>query len=121
MSYSGMDTAAFMEAAASGEIGIDPDAAQAVLSKIRAGKDAVESLISRTAEVGVLPQLGANPVGEAMSAKYADRASGYGDSYLQALRNLHAQYEQVEQAINAAIRNYDEMESATAASLNRQL
>lgn len=121
MSYSGMDTAAFMEAAATGEIGLDPDAAQAVLKKIRSGKDAVDDLITKASDVGVAPQLGANPVGDAMAAKYADRAGGYGDSYLQALRNLRAQYEQVESAINSAIRNYEEMEADTAAELDRQL
>lgn len=121
MSEAGTEAAAFAEAAASGEVGIDFDAAQVVLRKVQAGRDALDQLIARAGDVGVQPRLGANPVGESMSAKYADRASGYGDSYLQALRNLQVQYDEVESAINAAIRNYDEMESETAATLNKQL
>ena len=35
------DAAAFREAAAKGQVGIDPDAAQAVLTNIRTGKDAI--------------------------------------------------------------------------------
>lgn len=111
MAKSVADATAFMNAAATGEIGIDPDAAQTVLNKIRLGKDAVENLMAKAGHLGTEPKLGANPVGQAMADKFADRAAGGGDSYLQALRNLHSQYDQVERAIVSAMRNYDEMES----------
>lgn len=111
MANSLADAAAFANAAATGEIGIDPDAAQAVLAKIRSGKDAVENLIAKAGHLGSEPKLGANPVGQAMAAKFSDRAAGGGDSYVQALRNLHAQYDQVERAIVTAMRNYDELET----------
>ncbi|MGH3517069.1 MAG: hypothetical protein ACRDQ7_06545 [Haloechinothrix sp.] len=114
------DATAFLNAAATGEIGIDPDAAQTVLNKIRTGKDSVENLIMNASGLGVAPRLGANPVGEAMAMKFSDRASGGGDSYLQALRNLYTQYDQVESAIVVAIRNYDDMDTAAADSFRRK-
>ncbi|MPY97524.1 MAG: hypothetical protein GEU97_05895 [Actinophytocola sp.] len=112
------DATAFATAAATGQIGIDPDAAQTVLKKIRTGKDQVDNLISQSVNLGVAPRLGANPVGAAIAAKYSDRANGGRDSYAQALRNLRAQYEQVENAIVAAIKNYDEMEAAGVRSFD---
>ena len=36
------DAAAFRQAAVNGQVGIDPDAAETVLNKLRTGKDAVE-------------------------------------------------------------------------------
>lgn len=115
------DATAFVTAAASGQIGIDPDSARTVLSKIRSGKDHVEGLISQATGLGAAPKLGANPVGAAIAAKFSDRATGGGDSYEQALKNLHAQYDQVEKALVAAIGNYEEMETAHAESFRRKM
>lgn len=114
------DAAAFANAAATGQIGIDPDEAQTVLNKIRSGKDQVDDLITQSGALGAAPRLGANPVGNAIAAKYSDRANGGNDSYVAALRNLRAQYESVEGAIVAAIKNYGEMEAAGIESFQRK-
>ena len=108
------DAAAFRSAASEGEFGIDPDAAHTVLNKIRACKDAVESLLQRAHSMGVPPRLGANPVGHAIAAKYAERADGGTASYAQALRNLHNQYSDAEQGILTAMRHYDEFDQEAA-------
>lgn len=115
------DATAFATAAAEGKIGIDPDHARAVLSKIRSGKDGVEALLAQATGLGVSPKLGANPVGTAIAAKFSDRATGGGDSYEEALRNLLAQYNQVENALVDAIKNYEEMDADGAASFDRNL
>jgi hypothetical protein len=112
------DASAFRSAAASGQLGVDPDAAQTVLNKIRVGKDAVESLLHNAGALAEPPKLGANPVGEAMSAKVADRADGGGDSYSQALQNLYNQYDQAEQAIVTAMGYYRQIDSDSARSLS---
>lgn len=115
------DAAAFARAAASGQIGIDPDSARTVLSKIRSGKDHVEGLLGSSAGLGAAPKLGANPVGTAIAAKFSDRATGGGDSYAQALKNLYAQYDEVEKALVAAIKNYEEMEAAGVDSFRSKM
>lgn len=115
------DAAAFRNAAATGEIGIDPDSAQAVLSKIRAGKDNVEALLAEAGALAVPPRIGANPVGNAMAAKFSDRAAGAGDSYAQALRNLYAQYAHAEQALTTAISRYEEIDQASAEPFTGQV
>ncbi|SFB09046.1 hypothetical protein SAMN05216266_104278 [Amycolatopsis marina] len=115
MGNSFADAAAFRNAAVTGQVGVDPDAAQTVLQKIRLGKDQVETLLGGASGLGVAPKLGANPVGQAMSAKMSQRAAG-GDenSYTQALRNLYTQYDQAEQAIVTAMSRYQEIDDAGA-------
>ncbi|MFC4003964.1 hypothetical protein ACFS2C_09375 [Prauserella oleivorans] len=108
------DAAAFRNAAATGQVGVDPDAAQAVLSKIRAGKDTVEALLRDAGALATPPKLGANPVGNAIAAKFSDRASGGGDSYAEALQNLYAQYDHAEHAITTAMSRYHEIDEAGA-------
>lgn len=111
---SSADAAAFRNAAANGQVGIDPDAAHTVLNKIRNGKDVVESLLGDSAALATSPRIGANPVGNAIAAKFSDRATGGNDSYGDALRNLYTQYEQAEQAIMTAMSRYTDVDQAGA-------
>lgn len=111
---SSADAAAFKNAAVAGQVGVDPDAAQAVLNKIRTGKDSVEALLNAAGTLAQPPQLGANPVGEAIAAKFVQRADGGGDSYAAALQNLYHQYEQAEQGIVLAMAKYHEIDHASA-------
>ncbi|MFD8499583.1 hypothetical protein [Amycolatopsis sp. NPDC059657] len=115
MGNSAADAAAFKDAAVAGQIGVDPDAAQAVLKKIRAGKDSVEALLNGAGALGQPPQLGANPVGAAIAAKSSNRADGGGESYAAALKNLYHQYELAEQGIVTAMSKYHEIDDAAAA------
>lgn len=115
------DASAFRNAAVNGQIGVDPDAAQAVLQKIRTGKDAVESLLANAGGLAEAPKLGANPVGHAISQKFSDRAGGGGDSYADALQNLYGQYDQAEQAVVLAMSRYDEMEQAAGDTFRKQV
>jgi len=118
MGNTNADAAAFRAAAAGGQLGVDPDAAQAVLKKIRTGKDSVENLMRSAAALAEPPKLGANPVGHAIAAKIAQRADGGGDSYAQALQNLYTQYEQAEQAIVTAMSQYHRVEQDAADALS---
>jgi hypothetical protein len=108
------DAAAFRNAAATGQVGIDPDAAQTVLNKIRTGKDTVEQLLHNAGNLAVRPRLGDNPVGHAIAAKVSQRADGGGESYAQALRNLYTQYDQAEQAIITAMSRYQDFDADSA-------
>lgn len=115
------DAAAFRQAAVQGQVGIDPDSAHTVLNKIRAGKDAVEALLGSSSNLGVAPKLGANPVGQAIATKYADRGSGGGDSYAHALHNLYNQYDQAEQGILTAMRQYQQFDDSSADTFRGQV
>jgi hypothetical protein len=115
---SSADAAAFRNAAANGQLSVDPDAAQIVLNKVRTGKDTVYGLLRDAGALAEAPKLGANPVGQAISEKFSQRADGGGDSYAQALNNLHAQYEWAEQAIVNAMSHYKQTDQATAEALS---
>ena len=115
---SSADVAAFRSAAVAGQLGVDPDAAQNVLKKIRAGKDSVENLLRSAGALAEAPKLGANPVGDAIAAKFAERADGGGDSYATALQNLYTQYDQAEQAIVAAMSHYHQIDQDAADALS---
>ncbi|MFE0021867.1 hypothetical protein [Amycolatopsis sp. NPDC059021] len=108
------DANAFKAAAVAGQVGIDPDAAQTVLKKIRTGKDTVEALLAGAGALAEKPKLGDNPVGRAMAAKFEQRAEGGNDSYAAALRNLLSQYEAAEQGIVTAMAKYHEIDQAAA-------
>lgn len=108
------DAAAFRNAAATGQVGIDPDAAHTVLNKIRTGKDTVEHLLHNAGNLAVQPRLGDNPVGHAIAAKVSERADGGAESYAQALRNLYTQYDQAEQAIITAMSRYQDFDADSA-------
>ena len=111
------DAAAFRNAAVNGQLGVDPDAAQTVLKKIRLGKDQVENLLRNAGSLAEAPKLGNNPVGNAIAAKFVQRADGGGESYATALRNLYNQYQQAEDAIVAAMSHYDKIEQAAEDAL----
>lgn len=115
---SSVGAAAFRNAAVNGQLGVDPDAAQNVLKKIRAGKDSVESLLNASGALAEPPKLGANPVGNAIAAKFVQRADGGGDSYTAALQNLFTQYEQAEQGIVEAMRHYQQIDQAASDALS---
>ena len=111
---SAADANAFKAAAAAGQVGVDPEAAQVVLNKIRTGKDSVEALLHASGALANPPKLGDNPVGNAMAAKFVQRADGGGDSYAAALQNLLSQYEAAEQGIVTAMARYHEVDQAAA-------
>lgn len=113
------DANAFKSAAVSGQVAVDPEAAQTVLNKIRTGKDSVEALLRSAGVLAEAPKLGANPVGQAMAAKFSQRADGGGDSYAAALQNLYNQYAQAEQGIVTAMAKYQEVDQSAADPFNQ--
>jgi hypothetical protein len=118
MGNSNADAAAFRAAAVNGQLGVDPDAAQTVLKKIRTGKDAVENLLREASSLAEPPKLGANPVGRAIAEKFSLRAEGGGDSYTDALHNLFHQYDQAEKGILAAMQQYHRIEQDASDALS---
>lgn len=118
MGSSYADAAAFRSAAAEGQLGVDPDAAQNVLKKVRAGKDSVENLLRAAGALAEPPKLGANPVGDAIAAKFVQRADGGNDSYTTALQSLYSQYEHAEHAIVLAMSHYHQFEQNASDALS---
>ncbi|MFI7675177.1 hypothetical protein [Actinophytocola sp. NPDC049390] len=108
---------AFSNAAASGQVTIEAEAAADALAKLGKVKDQLTELLqSDHGKTDV--QLGANPVGQAMSRKSVGRYDG-DDSFIAALRILLSQTEKAETALNQCIRNYVDTDDFQAATYNR--
>jgi hypothetical protein len=106
---------AFSNAAMSGQVSIEAEAAADALAKLGKVKDHLTDLLMGGRGGSNEVQLGANPVGEAMAQKSMGRFDG-SDSFMAALRLLADQTEKAETALKQCIDNYvdeDELQQAT--------
>ena len=109
---------AFSNAAMSGQVSIQADAAADALSKMGKVKDQLTQLLATTDHGYTDVQLGANPVGQAMATKSMGRYNG-DDSFMAALTLLAEQTEKAETALKQCIDNYVDEDDLHAATYNR--
>ena len=109
---------AFSNAAMSGQVSIQADAAADALAKIGKVKDELSALLSDSDHGNSDVQLGANPVGQAMAKKSMGRYDG-DDSFMAALTLLKDQTEKAETALKQCIDNYVDEDDLHAATYNR--
>ncbi len=110
---------AFSKAAMSGQVSIQADAAAEALDKIGKVKDQLIELGNKGGSGAVAVQLGANPLGLAMSQKSMGRYDG-SDSFLAAVKLLKDQTEKAEIALKQCIANYVDEDELRAATYNRE-
>ncbi|TDQ04717.1 hypothetical protein EV186_101672 [Labedaea rhizosphaerae] len=104
-----LDNGAFLLGAAeAGDLRVDPQEAQAAVQKLGAVRDSLQVLLNtmRQGSFGDSLQLGANPVGRAMSEKSTNKASG-GESLHAAVQLLFTQASNAHDAVKRAMDNYD--------------
>ena len=112
----GSAISAFAGAAASGQVSIDADAAQDALTEIGNIKAELENLLYQGNLSNTQVQLGANPVGQAMSDKSMGRFNG-DNSFMAVVEKLHAQTVNAERALKQSIDNYVHTDQGHAARL----
>jgi hypothetical protein len=110
---------AFSNAAMSGQVSIQADAAADALDKIGKVKDQLTTLLTGTDHGSSDVQLGANPVGQAMAKKSMGRYDG-DDSFMAALTLLAEQTEKAESALKQCIANYVDEDELHAATYSRE-
>lgn len=109
---------AFSNAAMSGQVSIEAEAAADALAKLGKVKDQLTKL-NHTGKSGATDvQLGANPVGQAMSKKSMGRYDG-ADSFMAAIQLLADQTDKAERALKQCIDNYVDEDDLHAATYNR--
>ncbi|MBB4907211.1 hypothetical protein [Actinophytocola algeriensis] len=110
--------AAFSNAAMSGQVSIEAEAAADALKKLGKVKDQISVLV-RNARGGASDvQLGANPIGQAMAVKSMGRYDG-DDSFMAALTLLADQTAKAETALKQCIANYVDEDELHQATYNR--
>lgn len=109
---------AFSNAAMSGQVSIEAEAAADALAKLGKVKDQLNELFSATGHGGTDVLLGANPVGQAMAKKSTGRYDG-DDSFMAAVKLLASQTDKAEKALKQCIDNYVDEDDLRAATYNR--
>jgi cyanate lyase len=109
---------AFSDAAMSGQVYIEADAAADALAKIGEVKDQLDLLQTDTFHGATDVQLGANPVGQAMARKSMGRYDG-SDSFMAAITLLSQQTAKAEAALKKCIDNYVDIDGSHAAKYHR--
>ena len=110
--------AAFSNAAMSGQVSIEAEAAADALAKLGKVKDQLAKLNSAGGHGATDVQLGANPVGQALAQKSMGRYDG-ADSFMAAIKLLADQTEKAELALKQSIDNYVDEDDFRAATYNR--
>ena len=109
---------AFSNAAMSGQVSIEAEAAADALAKLGKVKDQLSHLLYSGRGGSNEVQLGANPVGQAMAQKSMGRYDG-SDSFMAALQLLADQTQKAETALKQCIDNYVDEDEWQQATYNR--
>lgn len=109
---------AFSNAAMSGQVSIEAEAAADALKKLGKVKDQIATLVQDSDLGNTAVQLGANPIGQAMAQKSMGRYDGQ-DSFKAALQILADQTAKAETALKQCIDNYVDEDDLRAATYNR--
>lgn len=98
----------------SGELRLDPSAGDELTAALLEQRDRVDAWLKRVEALAGPAPLGRNPVGEAMAAKFAKRASGDEASFAEVLRRYRHVLDEARDAVNDAMRRYRELEDGAA-------
>lgn len=98
----------------SGELRLDPSAGDDLTAALLEQRDRVDGWLKRVEALAGPAPLGSNPVGEAMAAKFAKRASGDDASFAEVLRRYRHVLDEARDAVNDAMRRYRDLEDGAA-------
>lgn len=98
----------------SGELRLDPSAGDDLNAVLLEQRDRVDGWLKRIEALAGPAPLGSNPVGEAMAAKFAKRASGDDASFAEVLRRYRHVLDEARDAVSDAMRRYRDLEDGAA-------
>ncbi|MEU5852524.1 hypothetical protein [Saccharopolyspora shandongensis] len=103
----------------SGGLRLDPAAGAEIRSTLEDQLSTVDEWLTRSASLNQQAPLGQNPVGEAMAAKFANRAEGDENSFTAVLKSYREVLEEARDAIVAAMREYRDIEERVSDSFRK--
>jgi hypothetical protein len=95
----------------SGQLSLDPEAGQEILSMLTEQMDQVDGWLQRAQGLARRAPLGQNPVGEAMAAKFETRANGDDASFIGVLTPYRQVLLDAHDAVNEAMKSYQTVEN----------
>ncbi|MEV0696496.1 hypothetical protein AB0I53_01045 [Saccharopolyspora sp. NPDC050389] len=107
------------QAVESQQLRLDPESGEQIRTALEDQMCKVDSWVSRAGGLTGNAPLGENPVGEAMAAKFANRAEGTGRSFNDALKKYREVLEEARDAIKAAMRTYERADEDAAESFRK--
>ncbi len=113
------DIGALNAAVQSGQVTLEPEAGQKLLTTLRGQADAAADWLNRLRGMSRPVPLGTNWVGEAMSGKFERRADGEDVSFVSVLDQYHAMLVKAHDTVRDAIRRYQTAEHSNVAALRR--
>jgi hypothetical protein len=107
------------ENAKSGRLSLDPSAGEAIRSMLAEQMTKVDTWIKQAGNLARHAPLGQNPVGQAMAAKFAQRAESKDDSFAGVLTRYRQILSDAHDAISDAMRQYRQNDDSAAESLRK--
>jgi hypothetical protein len=113
------DVAVITNAVKAGELTIDPEAGEKLLTTLRQQADAAGDWLQKLRGMSRPVPLGTNWVGQAMSGKFERRADGEDVSFVAVLDQYQRTLLQAHGAVDEAMRRYKTTDEDSAAALRR--
>ncbi|MCT2585519.1 hypothetical protein [Actinophytocola gossypii] len=113
------DVAALNSAVRSGDVVLEPEAGDKLVTTLRRQADAAADWLQRLRGMSRPVPLGSNWVGEAMSGKFQGRAAGEDVSFTSVLDQYHRMLLQALDAVREAMRRYQETEDGNETLMRR--
>jgi hypothetical protein len=113
------DVSALDNAVRAGEVVLEPEAGEKLLTTLRGQADAAADWLNRLRGMSRPVPLGTNWVGEAMSGKFERRADGEDVSFVSVLDQYHQMLVKAHDTVDEAIRRYQTSDQGSATALRR--
>jgi hypothetical protein len=114
-----VDVAALDNAVRAGEVVLEPEAGEKLLTTLRQQADSAADWLNRLRGMSRPVPLGTNWVGEAMSGKFERRADGEDVSFVNVLNQYHQMLVKAHDTVSEAIRRYQATEQGSVQAFNR--
>lgn len=110
---------ALSESVTSGKVTLDPATGEELRKTLAEQIDQVDSWLERAGRLSRPAPLGANPVSDAMTSKFAGRAEGDFHSFVNILTAYRTVLEQTERSISTAVENFVQIDDDHRTEMNK--
>ncbi|CAM3703423.1 hypothetical protein KIPE111705_21100 [Kibdelosporangium persicum] len=103
----------------SGQLRLDPEAGQQIRDMLARQMEQVDGWLAQARGLARRAPLGQNPVGDAMAAKFEERAGGGGTSFTAVFTSYRQVLQDTDDTVEEAMRRYRDVEERTSETFKR--